>query len=250
MKKLILASLIVVETSFAAPMPPQPQAPMQPMQSSSTPQPMPIPPNQSIPPSQANQPTPSPMPTQAPPSPTTTQPSVNPMPPVEIKPEDRAIINLKKKMTIKQVYNDYQKVDKATSIDRLNLEKSLREAKYALKSQIYKEKQLDSQLPYPYYYNIPVAGVVGNLALTSQTPLKDGTVLRGKDKVSVKDGLVYVGDYLISYPVMDNMKQPKVDTTSTTSSAPQLLTGLPTSNINTSNSPIGTPPIPLPPPTR
>jgi hypothetical protein len=170
------------------------------------------------------------------------------MPPVEIKPEDKAIINLKKKMTIKQTYNDYQKVDKATSIDKVNLERSLRESKYSLKTQIYKEKQLDSQLPYPYYYSIPIAGVVGNVALTNQTVLKDGTVLRNKDKISIKDGLVYVGDYLISYPVMDNIKQPKVDTNTTLSSAPQLLTGLPTTPSNGMNSPIGQPPIPLPPP--
>jgi hypothetical protein len=227
MKRLILASLIVVAgSSFAQP--PQPQAPMQP---SSMPQPMP--------------PHPQPLPTSQAPTP----PQPNPMPPVEIKPEDKAIINLKKKMTVKQTYNEYQKVDKATSIDKINLEKSLREAKYALKAQIYKEKQLDSQLPYPYYYNIPIAGVVGNVALTNQTPLKDGTVLKDKDKISIKDGLVYVGDYLISYPIMDNIKQPKVDTASTSSSAPQLLTGLPTSNTsNGMNSPIGQPPIPLPPP--
>jgi hypothetical protein len=231
MKKLISIGLIVIAgSSFAEPMPPQPQAPMQPP---SMPQPMLTQP-QSLPPT-----------SQAP-----TPPQLNPMPPVEIKPEDKAIINLKKKMTIKQTYNEYQKVDKATSIDKVNLERSLREAKYSLKAQIYKEKQLDSQLPYPYYYDIPIAGVVGNLALTSQTPLKDGTVLKDKDKISIKDGLVYVGDYLISYPVMDSIKHPKLDT-DTISSAPQLLTGLPTPNAsnNTNNisSPIGSQPISLPP---
>ena len=217
MKRLLLLSLIITGTSFAQPMPPEPQAPM--------PQPMPP------------QPTPT---AQAP------MPPPSPMPPVEIKPEDKEIINLKKRMTIKQTYNEYQKVDKATSIDKINLERSLREAKYSLKVQIYKEKQLDSQLSYPYYYNIPVKGVVGNIVLTDQMPLKDGAVLKGKDKISVKDGLVYVGDYLISYPVMDNIKQPKVDANTSSSSAPQLLTGLPTPDRT--SSPIGTPPIPLPPP--
>jgi hypothetical protein len=80
-------------------------------------------------------------------------------------------------------------------------------------------------------------------------PLKDGAVLKGKDRISVKNGLVYVGDYLISYPVMDHIKEPKIDE-GTSSSAPQLLTGLPTPNTNSSNSPIGSPPIPLPPPMR
>jgi hypothetical protein len=208
--KRLLASLVVVGTSFAV-QPPQSQAPMPPQ----TPTPQ------------------APMP-----------------PPVEIKPEDKAIINLKKKMTIKRTYNEYQKVDKATSIDRINLEKSLRDAKYSLKTQIYKEKQLDSQLPYPYYYNIPITGVVGNVALTSQTPLKDGAVLKDKDKISIKDGLVYVGDYLVSYPVMDNIKQPKVEA-SASASALQLLTGLPTANNSNGNSPMGTPPMPLPlPPPR
>jgi hypothetical protein len=230
MKILILASsLIILGTSFAEPVLPQPQTPIQP---SLIPQPMP--------------PHPQPLPTAQSPMP---QPSVNPVPPVEIKPEDKAIIDLKKKMTIKQTYNEYQKVDKATSIDKINLERSLREAKHSLKVQIYKEKQLDSQLPYPYYYNIHIAGVVGNVALTDQTPLKDGTVLKDKDKISIKDGLVYVGDYLVSYPVMDNIKQPKVEDTST-SSAPQLLTGLPTASSNGMNSPIGQPPITLPPLTR
>jgi hypothetical protein len=238
MKRLILASsLIVVGTSFADPMPPQPQAPMQPpMPPTVQPMPAPTQPNMQ-----------QPMPPQPQPLPATQAPiPPNPMPPVEIKPEDKSIINLKKKMAVKQTYNEYLKVDKATSIDKINLEKSLREAKHSFKVQIYKEKQLDAQLPYPYYYNIPVQGVVGNVALTSQTPLKDGTMLRGKDKISIKDGLVYVGDYLISYPVMSNIKQPTIEESSSSSSPPQLLTGLPTSN--SMNSPIGSPPMPLPPP--
>lgn len=230
MKRLILTGLIItVGSSFAGPMPPQPHAPVQP---SSLPQAMPPQPtsqSQSLPTAQSPAP-----------------PQINPMPPVEIKPEDKAIIDLKKKMSMKQTYNEYQKVDKATSIDRINLERSLREAKYSLKAQIYKEKQLDSQLPYPYYYNIPITGVVGNIALTSQTPLKDGTVLRGKDRISIKDGLVYVGDYLISYPAMDNIKQPKVDVNASSSSAPRLLTGLSTNSSSGMNSSAGSPPMPLP----
>lgn len=238
MKRLVFLSLIVAGTSFADPMPqtmPQQQPtqpPSTPMQSSPTPIPS----------------QPQPLPTAQAPTPNSISP--NPMPPVEIKPEDKTVINLKKKMTIRQIYNEYQKVDKATSIDRVNLERSLREAKYALKAQIYKEKQLDAQLPHPYYYAIPIKGVVGNIALTDQLPLKDGTVLKGRDKISIKDSLVYVGDYLISYPVMDHIKEPKIDA-STSSSAPQLLTGLPTANNSNGGSPIGSPPIPLPlPPPR
>jgi len=218
MKKLVLVGLIAaVGTSFAEPMPTQSQPPM---------------PTQPQPDIQ-----PSPMPQPTPP------PQLNPMPPIEIKPEDKAIIDLKKKLTMKKTYNDYQKIDKATSIDRINLERSLREAKYSLKTQIYKDKQLDAQLLHPYYYNIPIVGVVGNVALTYQTPLKDGTVLKDKDRISIKDGVVYVGDYLISYPVMNSIVQPDVSLVSSPST-PQLLTGLPT----TDNSPSGSPPIPLPPP--
>jgi hypothetical protein len=232
MKRLIFLGLIVAGTSFAEPMPQQQstQLPSTPMTAPSQPQPLPT----------AQTPTPIP--------PQTNSAPPNPMPPVEIKPEDKAVIDLKKKMTVRQIYNEYQKVDRATSIDRINLERSLREAKYALKAQMYKEKQLDAQLPHPYYYAIPIKGVVGNVALTDQTPLKDGTVLKGRDKIAIKDGLVYVGDYLISYPVMDHIKEPKIDA-STSSSAPQLLTGLPTAS--NSGSPIGSPPIPLPlPPPR
>jgi hypothetical protein len=214
--KRLLAGLIIVGTSFAG-------TPQTPTQSSPMPQSMP--------------PQPQPLPTTQAPS---------PMPPVEIKPEDKTIIDLKKKMSMKQTYNDYQKIDKATSIDRINLEKSLKESQYSLKAQILKEKQLDAQVP--YYYTIPVKGVVGDVVLTDQMPLKDGAVLKGKDRISVKNGLVYIGDYLISYPVMEHIKEPKIDE-SISSSAPQLLTGLPTPNTN-GNSPIGSPPIPLPPPMR
>lgn len=242
MKKIILTSLIIaIGTSFADPIPPmQGQVPTaqptaQPIGSMQQPQ--------------------IPMPSSQPssPSPSTEQPSASAMPPIEIKPEDKSIINLKKKMVIKQAYNDYQKIDKATSIDKVNLEKSLREAKYSLKVQVYKEKQLDAQLSHPYYYAIPVKGVVGNVALTDQTPLKDGTRLNGNDRIAIKDGLVYIGDYLVSYPVMDNIKQPKIEDDSASGSPPQLLTGMPPSNEgsapqNSSQSPSGSPPMPLPPP--
>lgn len=231
LKKLALVSLVIVETSFAGSVPSQSQIPVQ---SSSIPQTM-SPQSQSLPTAQVSTPSQS------------NSALSNSMPPVEIKPEDRAIINLKKKMTVKQTYNDYQKVDKATSIDRLNLERSLREAKYALKVQLYKEKQFDSQLPYPYYYDIPIVGVVGDIALTSSTPLKDGTVLRGKDRISIRDGLVYIGDYLVSYPVMDSIKQPKIDTNLSFSSAPQLLTGLPASGPSGAVSSVVSPSVPLPP---
>jgi hypothetical protein len=238
MKRIVLMGLIVTGISFADSMHLQPQVPVQ--SSSSVQQPM----------SSQQQTSPTVQ------TPTSLQSnsmpsnSISLMLPVEIKPEDKAIINLKKKMVIRQTYNDYQKVDKATNIDRLNLERSLREARYALKVQVYKEKQLDSQLSYPYYYSIPIAGVVGNVVLTSQTPLKDGVVLRGKDRISIKDGLVYVGDYLISYPVMDSIRQPKVDMDAISSSAPQLLTGLPTlSPSNGISSLSGSlPPMALPPP--
>jgi hypothetical protein len=233
MKKLFFLSLIVVGTSFADPLSQPPTQPSSPStftssqsQSLSTESPTPVP-QTSI-------------------TPNVTSPSATLS--IELKPEDKAIIRLKKKMAIKQTYNEYQKVDKATSIDKINLEKSLREAKYALKTQIYKEKQLNFQLLYPYYYSIPIRGVVGNVVLTDQTTLKDGTVLKGKDRIFVKDGLVYVKDYLISYPVMEHIKQPKVEEVASLS-VPQLLTGLPTAN-SSGNSLVGSPPMPLPPPIK
>jgi hypothetical protein len=172
-----------------------------------------------------------------------TNPSPSPMPPIELKPEDKEIISLKKKTKLKQTYSEYQKADKAISIDKLNLERTLLEAKHALKAQQYKNKQLEVQMSYPYYYSIPISGVVGNMAITNGLVLKDGTVLMGNDKIVVKNGHVYVGGYLVSYPVMDNIKYPKVETTSV--SSPQLLTGMPSFE---DRGPVGVPPVPPPPP--
>jgi hypothetical protein len=185
------------------------------------------------------------MPTPSPaPSPTVSaNPNLNPMPPIELKPEDRKFIELKKKTMLRQTQNEYQKVDKAASIDKVNLERSLLEAKQALKAQQYKNKQLEVQTSYPYYYNIPISGVVGDMAITNGLVLKNGTVLMGEDRIAVQNGHVYVKGYLVSYPVMDNIKYPRVETTSV--SSPQLLTGMPSFD---GGSPVGMPPLPPPPP--
>jgi len=189
------------------------------------------------------QPMPAPPPTPAPP--VSANPSPNPMPPIELKPEDKKIIDLQKKTQLRQIYNEYQKVEKATGIDKINLERSLLEARRALKAQEYKNKQLEVQTSHLYYYSIPISGVVGNMAITNGMVLKDGTTLMGKDKVVVQNGHVYVGGYLVSYPVMDNIKYPSVETTS--GSSPQLLTGMPSFE---GRGPVGVPtsPPPLPPP--
>jgi uncharacterized membrane protein len=191
---------------------------------------------------------PAPSPTPSPP--VSVNPSPNPMPPIELKPEDKEVLNLKKKTKLKQTYNEYQKVEKATSIDKINLERSLLEARHALKAQEYKNKQLEVQMSYPYYYNISISGVVGNMAITNGLVLKDGTTLMGKDKIVVKDGHVYAGGYLVSYPVMDNIKYPRVETT--TVSSPQLLTGMPSFEgrgpVGVPSSPPPVPPPPPPPP--
>jgi hypothetical protein len=172
-------------------------------------------------------------------------PSPAPMPPIELKPEDREIISLKKKTKLKQTYSEYQKADKAISIDKLSLERTLLEARHALKAQQYKNKQLEVQVSYPYYYNIPISGVVGNMVITNGLVLKDGTTLRDKDRIVVRDGHVYVGGYLVSYPVMDSINYPQVETGSV--SSPQLLTGMPSFE---GRGPVGTPslPPPVPPP--
>jgi hypothetical protein len=203
------------------------------------------------------QPTPTPTPTPNPPQmqpapmqPTPVQPTPpvfanpNPMPPIELKPEDKKIIELKKRTRLRQTYNEYQKAEKAISIDKLNLQRTLLEAKNALKVQQYKSKQFEVQMSYPYYYNIPISGVVGNMAITNGLVLKDGTTLMGKDRIVVQNGHVYVGGYLVSYPVMENIKYPQVETTPI--SSPQLLTGMPSFEDRV---PVGVPPLPpLPPP--
>jgi len=166
-----------------------------------------------------------------------------PMPPIELKPEDKKIIDLKKRTKLKRTYSEYQKADKAISIDKVNLERTLLEAKYALKAQQYKNKQLEVQFSYPYYYNIPISGVVGDMAITNGLVLKDGTTLMGKDKIVIQNGHVYVGGYLVSYPVMEKVKYPQVETTSV--SSPQLLTGMPSFE---DRGPVGLPPLPTPPP--
>jgi hypothetical protein len=168
------------------------------------------------------------------------------MPPIELKPEDRRIIDLKKKTRERQIYAEYQKARKAIRIDKLNLERTLLEAKYNLKAQRYKNKQLEVQMSYPYYYSIPISGVVGNMVITNGLVLKDGTTLRGKDRIVVKNGHVYVRGYLVSYPVMESIKFPQVETTIV--SSPPLLTGLPSFE---DRGPVGVPPLPppsLPPP--
>jgi hypothetical protein len=167
------------------------------------------------------------------------------MPPIELKPEDKKFIELKKNTMLKQTYNEYQKVDKATSIDKVNLERSLLEAKHALKAQQYKNRQLEVQTSHLYYYNIPISGVVGDMAITNGVVLKSGTVLMGKDRIVVQNGHVYVEGYLVSFPVMDNIKYPNVGTTSV--SSPQLLTGMPSLGGG-GGSPVGAPPLPPPPP--
>jgi len=213
-----------------------------------TPTPMPIPetnhtqispaPTQSIP----AQPMPVPSPT--PPPTVSANPNPNQMSPIELKPEDKKFIELKKKTMLRQTYNEYQKADKATRIDKVNLERSLLEAEHALKAQKYKNRQLEVQMSYPYYYNIPISGVVGDMVITSGMVLKDETVLMGKDKIVVQNGHVYVGGYLVSYPVMENIKYPKTETTSV--SSPQLLTGMP--SFGGGSPPVGMPPVPPPPP--
>jgi len=186
---------------------------------------------------------PMPAPSPAPAPPVSANPGPNPMPPIELKPEDRKIIDLKKKTKEKQIYGEYQKANKAINIDKVNLERSLWEAEYALKAQQYKNKQLEVQMSYPYYYNIPISGVVGNMVITNGLVLKDGATLRDKDRIVVQNGHVYVGGYLVSYPVMDNMKYPRVETPSV--SSPQLLTGMPSFE---GRGPAGVPPLPPPPP--
>jgi hypothetical protein len=180
-------------------------------------------------------------PSPAPSPPVSANPS--PMPPIELKPEDRKIIDLKKKTRLKQTQGEYQKAEKAVSIDKLNLERTRLEAQYALKAQRYKNKQLELQTSLLYYYNIPINGVVGNMAITNSLVLKDGTVLMGKDRIVVQNGHVYVGGYLVSYPVMDNIKYPQVESPSV--SSPQLLTGMPSFE---GGGPVGVPPLPPPPP--
>jgi len=222
MKKTLALGLILVSWVYAQPMPtPTPTPPPSYPQMEPTPaQPMPAPP-------------------------VSANPSPSPMPPIELKPEDKEIINLKKKIKLRQARNEYQKVEKATSIDKVNLERTLLEAKHALKVQQYKSKQLEVQMSYPYYYSIPISGVVGNMAITNGLVLKDGTVLMGKDRIVVQNGHVYVGGYLVSYPVMENIKYPQVETT--TVSSPQLLTGMPAFE---DRGPVGIPsfPPPVPPP--
>ncbi len=217
MKKTLSLGLILFSWVYAQPMP------------------MPSPPEM--------QPTPAqPMPAPS----VSANPSPSPMPPIELKPEDKKIIDLKKRTRLRQTQNEYQKVQKATSIDKVNLQRSLLEAQNALKVQQYKSKQLEVQMSYPYYYTIPISGVVGNMAITNGMVLKDGTTLMGKDKIVVKDGHVYVGKYLVSYPVMENIKYPQVETVSV--SSPQLLTGMPSFE---ERGPVGVPPFPppsLPPP--
>jgi len=199
------------------------------------PMPTPIPPPTPIEP---GQPTPAqPMPT--PPV------SANPMPPIELKPEDRKIIDLKKRTRLRQAQSEYQKAEKAVSIDKLNLERTRLEAKYSLEAQKYKNRQLEVQMSYPYYYSIPISGVVGNMAITNGLVLKDGTTLMGKDRIVVQNGHVYVGGYLVSYPVTENVKYPQVETPAV--SSPQLLTGMPSFE---GGGPVGVPsfPPPVPPP--
>ena len=235
MKRPLALGLILASWVYAQPMPtPTP-----------TPTPMPSPPQMHSTPAQPApaQPMPAPSPT---PSPSiSTAPNPNPMPPIELKPEDKEIINLKKKTRLRQTYSEYQKVEKAVSIDKVNLERSLLEARHALKVQQYRNRQLEVQTSYPYYYNIPISGVVGNMAITSGMVLKDGTVLMGNDKIVVQNGHVYVGGYLVSYPVMDNIKYPRAEDSSV--SSPQLLTGMPSFD---GRGPVGVPPVPPPPPPR
>jgi hypothetical protein len=202
-------------------------------------QPMPTPTPQMQP--TPDQPMPAPSPTPLPP----VSASPSPMPPIELKPEDKKMIDLKKKTRLKQTQAEYQKAEKAVSIDKLNLERARLEAQYALKAQRYKNRQLEVQTSLPYYYNIPINGVVGNMAITNSLVLKDGTVLMGKDRIVVQNGHVYVGGYLVSYPVMDNIKYPKVEIP--TVSSPQLLTGMPSFE---GGGPVGVlqVPLPLPPP--
>jgi len=232
MKKPLALGLILVSWAYAQPTP-MPTPTPTPM-----PTPMPNPPQMDPAPVQ---PMPAPSPTPSPP--VSANPNPNPMPPIELKPEDRKITDLKKKTKLKQTYNEYQKAERATSIDKVNLERTLLEAKHALKAQQYKNKQLEVQMSYPYYYNIPISGVVGNMAITNGMVLKEGTVLMGKDRIVVRDGHVYVGGYLVSYPVMENIKYPQVETT--TVSSPQLLTGMPSFE---GRGPVGTPFLPPPPP--
>jgi len=220
MKRPLALGLILFSWAYTQPTPMPTPMP--------TPTPTPSTPAQSIP-------APSP-----PPPPTV---SANPMPPIELKPEDKKFIELKKNTMLKQTYNEYQKVNKAASIDKVNLERSLLEAKHALKAQQYKNKQLEVQTSHLYYYNIPISGVVGDMAITSGMVLRDGTVLMGKDRVVVQNGHVYVGGYLVSYPVMDNIKYPQVETAAV--SSPQLLTGMPSFE---GRGPVGLPPPPPPPP--
>jgi hypothetical protein len=218
MKRSLVLGFLLVGWVYAQPMPmPTPMPNPTPMQ------PMPM------------EPSPAPSP------PVSANPS--PMPPIELKPEDKKIIDLKKRTRLKQTQSEYQKAEKALSIDKLNLERTRLEAQYALKAQRYKNKQLEVQTSLLYYYNIPINGVVGNMAITNGLVLKDGTVLRGKDRVVVRDGHVYVGGYLVSYPVMESIKYPSVEIT--TVSSPQLLTGLPSFE---GGGPAGVPPLPPPPP--
>ncbi len=219
MKRTLSLGLVLFSWVYAQPMPvPTPTPPeMQPIPA----QPMPAPP-------------------------VSANPSPSPMPPIELKPEDKKIIDLKKKTRLRQAQSEYQKAEKAISIDKVNLQRALLEAQNALKAQQYKSKQLEVQMSHPYYYSIPISGVVGNMAITDKLVLKDGTTLMGKDKIVVKDGHVYVGKYLVSYPVMESIKYPQVETTTTT--LPQLLTGMPSFE---ERGPVGVPPLPppsLPPP--
>jgi len=237
MARPLALGLLLVSWVYAQPTPTPMPTP--------TPTPMPNPPQMQPAPMEPTpvQPMPAPSPTPSPP--VSASPNPSPMPPIELKPEDKEIINLKKKTKLKQTYSEYQKAEKAINIDKVNLERTLLEAKHALKAQQYKNKQLEVQMSYPYYYNIPISGVVGNMAITNGLVLKDGTTLRGKDRIMVRDGHAYVGGYLVSYPVMDNIKYPNVEITSV--SSPQLLTGMPSFE---DRGPVGVPslPPPVPPP--
>ena len=244
MARPLALGLLLVSWVYAQPTPTPMPTP--------TPTPMPNPPQMQPAPMEPTpvQPMPAPSPTPSPP--VSASPNPSPMPPIELKPEDKEIINLKKKTKLKQTYSEYQKAEKAINIDKVNLERTLLEAKHALNAQKYKNKQLEVQMSYPYYYNIPISGVVGNMAITNGLVLKDGTTLRDKDKIVIRDGHVYVGGYLVSYPVMDNIKYPRVETT--TVSSPQLLTGMPSFEgrgpIGVPSSPPPVPPPPPPPPPR
>lgn len=161
-----------------------------------------------------------------------TQPPEKPID-IKLSPEDEKIIKLKKKMTERKLYNDYQKVEKATNIDKLNLMLNEIQTKNAIKSEIRKAKLLERPVE---EIKVKVSGVVGSVAITDTIAIKDGDLVRDK-QVVIRDGMVYIDgiNTVINYTATKDDAN-----VSASSGSVNLLTGLP-------NGQTGQMPPPLPP---